>query len=261
MSQSPPVVFLTMLAQLAERRRLRNLSDLLRHSDVEVWLHTEAGDTTDWLTILDEYSAEHLQDPITGAWLGHSSRAGRLDFLWRCISSILPPESEEIRPLPEWCQDILKALSSIYGSVSFERERDGPRATLRAIERLAPLINEHEQLDPTDNCTPTITFAMAVELLLQSLEDENIPEDVGAPAVELLGYLELPLDDAPELIITGLNEGRVPAVRGADPLLPDHLRQALGPSPSSPAVGPQTTSPLRRAACYWPATTPRESAA
>lgn len=33
---------------------------------------------------------------------------------------------------------------------------------------------------------------------------------------------------APELVITGLNEGRVPTSRGPDPLLPDRLRQALG---------------------------------
>ena len=228
MSQSSPVVLLAALAKLAKHRRLSDLSDLLRHSDVETWLHTNADDDANWLTILDEYSSEHLQDLITGRWLGRSSRAGRLDLLWRRISSMLPPDSEEIRPLPDWCENILDALRHIYGSMSFEREHDGPRATLRALERLATLINEHQQLEPTDSSTPAVTFSVAIGQLLKRLEDETIPEEVGAPAVELLGFLELPLDDARELVIMGFNEGRVPTSRGPDPLLPDQLRQTLG---------------------------------
>ena len=228
MSQSPPVVLLATLAQLAERRRLRDLSALLRHADVLAWLHTVGGDTTDWLTILDEYAAKHLQDLITGDWLGDPGRAARLGFLWGRVSDLLPEEPREIRPLPAWCEDLLEALRRIYGDQSFERERGGQRATLRALERVADLLGEHQQLDPADSITPAVTFSGAISLLLQRLDGETIPEDAGTPAVELLGFLELSLDDAPELIITGLNEGRVPTSRGPDPLLPDRLRQALG---------------------------------
>ena len=44
----------------------------------------------------------------------------------------------------------------------------------------------------------------------------------------MLGWLELPLDDAAGLIVTGVNEGLVPSVGSADLFLPDRLRGALG---------------------------------
>src|SRR6185436_7200592 len=55
----------------------------------------------------------------------------------------------------------------------------------------------------------------------------SVPPAGGEPAVELLGWLELPLDDAP-LILTGFNEGRVPEPVGGPSLLRDELRRRLG---------------------------------
>jgi ATP-dependent helicase/nuclease subunit B len=52
--------------------------------------------------------------------------------------------------------------------------------------------------------------------------------DGGEAAVELLGWLELGLDDAPRLVVTGFNEGCVPQSGGADAFLPDGLRRSLG---------------------------------
>jgi RecB family exonuclease len=43
-----------------------------------------------------------------------------------------------------------------------------------------------------------------------------------------LGWLELPLDDAPALVVTGFNEGRVPESLNSDLFLPNQLRQKLG---------------------------------
>ena len=48
------------------------------------------------------------------------------------------------------------------------------------------------------------------------------------PACPLMGWLELALDDAPVLLLTGMHEGAVPAGGTAHPLLPDTLRRRLG---------------------------------
>ncbi len=55
-----------------------------------------------------------------------------------------------------------------------------------------------------------------------------MPPQVRGGEIELLGWLELPLDDAPALVVTGMNEGIVPASQNGDPFLPDRLRSALG---------------------------------
>ncbi|MCA9211419.1 MAG: PD-(D/E)XK nuclease family protein, partial [Planctomycetales bacterium] len=49
-----------------------------------------------------------------------------------------------------------------------------------------------------------------------------------ADSIELLGWLELPLDDAPAKIITSFNEGFVPSSIDSDLFLPNSLREKLG---------------------------------
>ena len=44
----------------------------------------------------------------------------------------------------------------------------------------------------------------------------------------MLGWLELPLDDAPVLVVTSFNERYVPSLVDADLFLPNRLRQQLG---------------------------------
>jgi len=68
----------------------------------------------------------------------------------------------------------------------------------------------------------------ALELLLQRLKAEYYyPERKGA-IIDLEGWLELPWDDAPFLVVTGMNEGFVPDSRLGDVFLPDLLRRQLG---------------------------------
>ncbi len=49
-----------------------------------------------------------------------------------------------------------------------------------------------------------------------------------AGAVDLLGWLELLWEDAPHLVVTGLNDGRVPEAVTGDAFLPEALRGRLG---------------------------------
>ena len=75
---------------------------------------------------------------------------------------------------------------------------------------------------------PSVAGIDAVRLVLRQIEGGNIPPLLDPGAMELLGWLELPLDDAPAVIVTGFNEGCVPASLNADVFLPNQLRRALG---------------------------------
>jgi hypothetical protein len=50
----------------------------------------------------------------------------------------------------------------------------------------------------------------------------------GEPTLEMLGWLELALDDAAALVVTGFEDGRVPESIHGDAYLPNRLRQSLG---------------------------------
>jgi RecB family exonuclease len=68
----------------------------------------------------------------------------------------------------------------------------------------------------------------AIEMLLDTLEGCGAPEEGDEHALEAVGWLVVATDPAPVAIVTGMNEGVVPATHGSDPLLPDALRSALG---------------------------------
>ncbi len=64
-------------------------------------------------------------------------------------------------------------------------------------------------------------------LLLQRLTETAVEPIPAAEAVDLEGWLELPWNDAPLMIVTGVNEGRLPESRLGDLFLPDSLRHHL----------------------------------
>jgi len=67
----------------------------------------------------------------------------------------------------------------------------------------------------------------ALELLLWSLSKQHYYPEPEEAIIDLEGWLELPWNDAPFLIVTGMNDGSVPKSRPADVFLPDTLRRQL----------------------------------
>ena len=67
-----------------------------------------------------------------------------------------------------------------------------------------------------------------LELLLHRLKAQHYYLERKGAVIDLEGWLELPWNDAPFLIATGMNDGFVPDGRLSDVFLPDSLRRQLG---------------------------------
>lgn len=65
------------------------------------------------------------------------------------------------------------------------------------------------------------------ELLLQRLSAQRYSLERKGAIIDLEGWLELPWNDAPFLLVTGMNDGFVPDGRLSDVFLPDSLRKQL----------------------------------
>ncbi len=82
------------------------------------------------------------------------------------------------------------------------------------------------------NSDPVLALGLdkrqALELLLSSLGSQTYYPEPEDAVIDLEGWLELPWNDAPFLIVTGMNDGSVPATRLDDVFLPDSLRRQLG---------------------------------
>ena len=79
-----------------------------------------------------------------------------------------------------------------------------------------------------DSIVPKCTAHQAIELLLRQLQNEPVAPQANDEAVDMLGWLELAMDDSPVLIVTGFNEGYVPESVTSDVFLPNSLRSRLG---------------------------------
>jgi hypothetical protein len=143
------------------------------------------------------------------------------------VQSALDALRQGPKDFSSWYQRILAFLATIHGDVEFDMDDPSQRAELAVFQRLVKSL-EALSLVPVELASDNLTAAEVIRIALQSLRSESIPAPVDDDAINLLGWLELTLDDAPVAIVTSLNEGVVPKSVNSDMFLPDALRSRLG---------------------------------
>lgn len=227
LSESRPIQLLQALAAFADGLRFDALAALLRHPDVEQAVTDATGSAgRPWLTLLDRYAGEHLAVRPMGGWLGDRDQVDAMDAVYQAARALLPVSPGALRPLGAWADAIGDALAKVYGGRALNRFSDHDRQVVTALEAVGGVLERFESLQSM--AQPHCTYAQAVTLLITQLRHHRIPDPGGKPAVELVGYLELLLDDAPKLVIAGMNEPYVPAPPRHSALLSEGLRRELG---------------------------------
>ena len=243
LSLSAPWRLLDAAADFIEDRRFEHFAALLRHPDLERAVVRSAGAERareQWLSLLDEYFADHLHGRIDGAWLGDENQQRQMKSLWDAVHALLRPltsSADERRPLNDWCQPLLDALANVYG-LDGEAEFDGsgdddaaprlPPPDLRSIDACLELRNALQEIAfAAPPLLPTLSLVHAARLLLSHAASAHMTDDLEPDQIEMLGWLELHLDTAPALIIVGCNDGHIPGSMTADAFLPDTLRAQL----------------------------------
>ena len=89
-----------------------------------------------------------------------------------------------------------------------------------------------ETLEKLRECGPQTELHLAadnfVSLVCALTMDSLIPEENDPSSIQGLGWLELAMDEAPHLILTGISEGKLSGSLTSDPLIPESLRRELG---------------------------------
>ncbi len=227
---SAPMTLLAALGRFAVGRHLADFLALIRHPDVRRFaaVHGADIDASPWLGLLDRYATEHLQGRWTGAWLGDPQQRATLAETYDLTASLIDPGPADPveRPLCDWADSIAAVLTRIYAGRDLDRQSEADRILIDALSAAGDLLGDIRSL-PAGLC-PTLTLGEAMGLTSVLAGLRALPWPGGEAGVELLGWLELALDDGPKLIVTGFNEGFVPRAAGADALLPDGLRRRLG---------------------------------
>jgi ATP-dependent helicase/nuclease subunit B len=245
--QSSPCRLLAAVEEYLAHGSFAALAALVRHPALADWL-ADQGIEGDWLSRLDAYQGEHLPARLEVGSRMHSEtepgssacdlakNPGDLDppyagvaELHGAVERLLGPLVAK-RSLDAWGQPVLELLAAVFGRRPLDRRREPDRGVVRACEMIRDAARENTRIPRrlADSVAGPLTASDALGILLQQVEAKRISAASARGAVEMLGWLDLPLDDAPALIVTGFNEGAVPDSVNSDLFLPNQLRRALG---------------------------------
>lgn len=209
---------LASLAALVREPAFDAVQALARCPDFLAWQAARAGEKFSpaaMLAELDELHARHLPAVMATA-LGHTAR--------RPAARAALEGARELRAQltgGEFPGNASAALTAIFG----RRPVAGGPALQESAEAWMDVLREAAAARPD---FPGLTNAEWWELTLAQFGESMATEARPAGAVDLLGWLELLWEDAPHLVVTGLNDGRVPETVAGDPFLPEALRARLG---------------------------------
>ena len=229
LSRTGPVRLLQAVADYLSDSTFEALAALIRHPDAGPLAGSTAAAAAglEAIEVADKYFTEHLPYRVRGEIPRGQGRAALFPPVVRAIEREGPLRAFGGRkPLSEWMPVVMDVLLDAYGELELDRSRPAHRRQLDVLGRIqavaASLAAVPQELDET------CSGSEAIRMLLVELREEALPPEPGRDAVELLDWLELPLDDAPIVMLTGFNEGFLPESVSGHAFLPDALRTRLG---------------------------------
>lgn len=227
LKQSAPVRILSALNSFLKNLAFEDFAVLLRIAEVENFIKLKLGisDRQSLPTLLDNFHSQHLPGTLEDLRSLRSPEAKILQEIAAALNQLTEHLRTAVHSLPKWPQIIFEVLAQIFGETEINKNSEISGNLFQSLEILrdAGLIAANLQ----SHSTP-ISGTEALDLFLLLLESQQIATEPENAALDVVGWLELTLDDAPLAIVSGLNEGIVPGVLSADPFLPNQLRKQLG---------------------------------
>ncbi len=240
---------LDLAATYLHRRTWQSLAALVRHADVHALItrslqqqdSLEPQDRdSDWLTQLDQLLSNHypirVRQPLPPQAIADYPVALAIGQWVEQWMSVFAGADRSIAAwsgvIGDWLDQVYDAGAASSGqptavgpllasppvSSATGRTSMALGAARRMIERFVAL---NDQLDLH------VGGAAAIETLSGRLADVRVASSPSAQQVEILGWLDLALDDAPAMVVLGLNHPFVPGATTNDPFLPGSLRTRL----------------------------------
>ncbi len=230
LTETSPVRLWEVMAAWLSSRRADDFSDLIRHPAVHQWLEEQADLKPPWLADVDRYCQTWL--PAVLDLEEVRRRAEAADPSARTMRNVLQAVDRWLRPLgrsrplSKWGEILIGAMRVLLEQREFDTECDDDRPWLVALSQLRQVATDWRALPEQVDCH--VSAGEALRWLVESCRGVPVPQSPRDDAIEAHGWLELPWDDAPIVIVAGMNEGVIPQFVNADPFLPNRLRQRLG---------------------------------
>lgn len=220
--ESAPWLALEALHAWLAREDFAALASVLRHPDLERWLRRKTEQDAEPLGASligrsDAWHAEHLPDALDGE---HAVIGTPEDAAWKLRAALRQGcaalASREERPLDQWTAAIVELLLEIYPEIP---AADDPAAlrTRAALEWFSELARD-QCGHGADFFATALRAEQALRLWLDWAAEQSARAVLTPGAIEALGWLELALEGAPNLLLIGLNDGWVPQNERLNPI-------------------------------------------
>jgi RecB family exonuclease len=232
LAETAPFRLLKIAAEYCTRRRFRDLAAIVRHADVYEWVRGQRSEVRgqnsafDVLEALDRYASESFPAQLDAERLKKDENAAEVAALYQVIETLIAPLAMPPQALATWAEPLRAVLATIYGTRELNRDEDSDRYLFESLTAIARALDTLANVPAA--LQPAVDARQACRMALSLLSGEGIPPTADPDSIELLGWLDLPLDDAPATIVTTFNEGYVPSSATADVFLPNRLRESLG---------------------------------
>ena len=174
---------------------------------------------TQVLVELDDFHAVHLPPTIEDA-VRLSSRKEEYAALHGAL--VAAQKGSEIWGAASCVAAIRDFLLWLYGERTFDTAKESDR---HFGEIFGEVLRLAADVDAVRGSSPAMDLLGHV---LDALEEGQMSDVRGEAELVIHGWLELPWESAPGLVITGFNDEHVPGNPGGDPFLPDTARAKLG---------------------------------
>ncbi|MBL9189752.1 MAG: PD-(D/E)XK nuclease family protein [Opitutaceae bacterium] len=212
---------LMALATLARDPAIATVAALARCPDFLICLETRDGvSPAAFLTQLDDTCGRHLPADLAALKAAISPKSPELARGVALVEDLRAALIAE--PFPRCAT---AALAVLFQGRRFDLTVPADAAMAAAAEAWREAMHECAALTAR---FPQVAAADWWEIALHRLGETREAGEKPAGALDLQGWLELLWEDAPHLVVAGLNDGVVPEAIVGDAFLPESLREKLG---------------------------------
>ncbi len=250
--RSAPVRLLFAISDYVGSQRYDAFTSLVRHPDLFDWISQQV-DSESWLHGLDVFQNTQLpglfplqqrhpfgdpdviakmvdpKDPTSAVRAKRNSEsAAQLNQVHTAVAKLLQPLIGSVKPIAQWAPAWSEVLINVYRDCPLAPDGSAEQVDGEAFAACETILNALGSPDDVPASFALETSAVdALNWVMESAAGERIVSDANPHSIELAGWLDLPLDDAPWMIVTNFNEGKVPTSEIGHQFLPNALCELL----------------------------------
>lgn len=249
-AETGPVRLLVACRDFLSRQTFDGYAALVRHPDLFAWLAQQV-DNDQWLALLNDFQNESLPSQISltsklpfgnptaimkqfdPTDTNSKKRARRkaqsaelLNDVFHLIVSLISPLAGDPEPIANWSSRWQQVLVTVYGQRTANKQKRADRQMLKACDAIVAALDSQQQVPSKFN---TVTSAsQALNWAIEAAAEHRVVDPPIPEAIELAGWLDLPLDDAKVIVVTNMNDEHVPSSEIGHQFLPNELCKQLG---------------------------------